>query len=169
MQPVLHRLPTPSPHMFLPHARYPRPPPALLTIERFIHRPHRRPDHHDRLRGKMLLQPAAALGFLSHAPHRALMHSGETIVADPGLIRVNHYWGDRGLSANASEREREEVEDGSVDDRSMQVIADVIKRRLRWVVPVLPVLCEREAVVGAMKEAQRLADVLQQAVQMENG
>ncbi|CAI6002235.1 unnamed protein product [Closterium sp. NIES-64] len=148
---------------------YPRPPPARLTIERFIHRPHRPPDHHDRLRGKMLLQPAAALGFLSHAPHRALMHSGETIVADPGLIRVNHYWGDRGLSANASEREREELEDGSVDDRSMQVIADVIKRRLRWVVPVLPVLCERQAVVGAMMEAQRLADVLLQSVQMENG
>ncbi|CAI5967722.1 unnamed protein product [Closterium sp. NIES-65] len=115
---------------------YPRPPPARLTIERFIHRPHRLPDHHDRLRGKMLLQPAAALG---------------------------------GLSANASEREREELEDGSVDDRSMQVIADVIKRRLRWVVPVLPVLCEREAVIGAMMEAQRLADVLLQSVQMENG
>ncbi|CAI5533265.1 unnamed protein product [Closterium sp. Naga37s-1] len=148
---------------------YPRPAPARLTIERFIHRPHRPPDHHDRLRGKLLLQPAAALGFLSHAPHRAIMHSGETIVADTGFIRVNHYWGDRGLSGNASEREREEVEDGSVDDRSMQVVADVIKRRLKWVVPVLPVLCEREAVVGAMMEAQRLADVLLQAVQMENG
>ncbi|CAI5516658.1 unnamed protein product [Closterium sp. Naga37s-1] len=148
---------------------YLRPAPARLTIERFIHRPHRPPDHHDRLRGKLLLQPAAALGFLSHAPHRAIMHSGETIVADTGFIRVNHYWGDRGLSGNASEREREEVEDGSVDDRSMQVVADVIKRRLKWVVPVLPVLCEREAVVGAMMEAQRLADVLLQAVQMENG
>ncbi|GJP83773.1 hypothetical protein CLOP_g13885 [Closterium sp. NIES-67] len=155
LQPVLHRLPTPSP--------------VRLTIERFIHRPLRPPDHHDRLRAKLLLQPAAALGFLSNAPHRALMHSGETLVADPGLIRVNHYWGARGLLVNASEREREEVEDGSMEDRSMQVIADVIKERLRWVLPVLPVLCEREAVRAAMVDARRLADKLQQAVRMENG